>query len=129
MAEHSIPADRRKVWLTIALAVAKNGLPEPAKIECATSYDGRPVARLGFDSHAAARRWAEHLRCLPRERWQDHLQLAEPKRSVYYHTDPDALTGWRWTIEGEQPLVVEMHSELAAQVVAAIKSDAEPAVA
>lgn len=60
MTEDKVPQDRREVWLNVALAVARDGLPEP--MECTLYADHAPPSVwLRFDTDGQAQLWAEHL--------------------------------------------------------------------
>jgi len=113
------PASRREVWLTIALAVARDGLPEPRSVETYLQR-GRgdlPFLVIVLDSHSAADAWARWLGVTEfNDKVHDQYKPPRIKRSYAWYD----RAGWSWQIEGYESVSEVDASPLAEQVVAAI---------
>jgi hypothetical protein len=130
------PATRREVWLSIALAVAHNGLPEPERLTFHRWVDhtrpdgeGREyrVLHIICDSHTAALAWMRWLGVEDSASRHDRADLG-----IRYLTSSDHVRtirdGWVWNISGEEPLPTPAAEKLAAEVAAAVLTpDAGPA--
>jgi hypothetical protein len=122
------PATRREVWLSIALAVARDGLPEPERLTFNQWVDhtrpdgeGREyrVLHIICDSHTAALAWMRWLGIEDSASRHDRTDLG-----IRYLTSSDHVRtirdGWVWNISGEEPLPTPAAEKLAAEVAAAI---------
>jgi hypothetical protein len=121
MTETKAPQSRREVWLQIALAVARDGLPEPLTldfIEPAHARDSRIVS-IRLDRHADSARWAAHLGLgEPRMRQagtDDGSTVAD-----YGLPSVASLPGCILNLHSTERVDEPVASDLAAQVVAAI---------
>ena len=103
------PASRREVWLSIALAVARDGLPIPTSVRISDNGAHRPWLYLNFDQHADTEGWARHYGATTRAHDREDLG------NRYWTAEADA-EGWHLYIEGNEPLP----SPTAAHVVEAI---------
>jgi hypothetical protein len=107
------PKSRREVWLSVALAVARDGMPEPCSLNLYAD-----VARISIDAGTLAdfSRWATHLGV----KVQDRLRSGDGQRWIYRASGPLA-DGWHWGVNVSVPVGdPEPSPELAAQVVSAI---------
>lgn len=113
--QESNPKSRREVWLSVALAVARDGMPEPIDFDvdqAAHSAYLRAAGRPEFD------RWVAHL----------GLKVFEPMpssdgvRNLLRAREANrAADGWYWSVQAYVPIDAKPEpSELAEQVVAAI---------
>lgn len=117
--QESNPKSRREVWLSVALAVARDGMPEPIDFD---------VDQAGHSAYLRAAGRAEF------DRWVAHLgvKVIEPMLSsdgvrnlLRARANRDA-DGWYWTVQAYVPIDAEPEpSDLAEQVVAAILADAD----
>ncbi len=104
------PISRRDIWLRIALAVAKDGLPEPdVSLGDGVQYH---YVSLRFDRHSHARDWARWLGV------EVHTYDRPDLDSRYVKCDAN-LHGWRLDVAAAEPIPVG-DPDLAAQVAAAI---------
>ena len=107
MTEDKVPQPRREVWLSIALAVARDNLPEPMELTLYADHSP-PAVWVRFDAVNEARLW-----------W-DHLGFTDSP-----FPDRGEINGWRWYVRHAEPVVpapVEP-SALADEVVAAVTHD------
>jgi hypothetical protein len=109
------PASRREVWLSVALAVARDGLPAPDVSMSPLDYEHTPYVYITLHQHSDALAWARHYGVEPshhtREDLGTHYVVAEFQRD-----------GWWMHLRGVEPLP----SPTALEVVAAILTpDAE----
>lgn len=103
--------ERRELWLTIALAVARDNLPEPEISHGDGVSSDTRYMYLQFYRHSDAIRWANHL---------------DPNPVIVYSERPDlgnryakaeiVRDGWRIYIVGIEP-IESSHPELAAAIV------------
>ena len=106
MTDTKVPQSRREVWLNIALAVARDGLPEPQ----ALSMNPDHLVCMYLDTADECRAWADWLGIEDSPRWQTKDNGTS---SVWYHGD---RFGWPWQISA-----FDLPSKtLAAQVAEAI---------
>lgn len=77
------PATRRDVWLTIAVAVARDGLPEPPSVDL---YEDVRIASLAFPDVADVTAWAAYLDATREE--------AAPRLTVLFAD----RAGWSWQL-------------------------------
>jgi len=121
------PASRREVFLRIALAVAKDGLPEPQSLRFNVSTDGqRQMVSLALASHAAATAWAKHLGVADQMEVREYgpPTVREPIRTLataWRSTDGFPGPGWTVYVEADEPAEPAATTELAAEVTAAIE--------
>lgn len=125
MSEAQSTATAREVWLMVALAVARDGLIAPRRLNIDEETSSISFGVKGNDT---ARPWAKWFDGLESERYQDHQPSAGEAavRKVYFCkvTGPG---GWLWSVDGEEPLNPPPPSEvetLAEQVTAAIEQPA-----
>lgn len=102
--QESNPKSRREVWLSVALAVARDGMPEP---ETVSVHDD--IVALNLDNHADVRTWCEHLNF-------DDMRINSQNGGLYGYGH---LHGWSWHVHCHQP-DRPADGELARQVAAAI---------
>jgi hypothetical protein len=127
------PASRREVWLTVALAIARDGLPEPERLTFNQWVDYTPpdvegreyrLLHLTFDSHAAALEWLRWLGAEDKARRHDRADLG----TRYLTTDHVRIVrdGWVWTVSGEEPLPTAAGEKVAIEVAAALAAGPDP---
>jgi hypothetical protein len=107
--QESNPKSRREVWLSVALAVARDGMPEPQNL---TFYDGNNrIVCIALHTHEAVRDWCAALNF-------DDPSKFSLNGSLWGFGDRD---GWAWQIKCHRPEPpVAESSALAKQVAAAI---------
>jgi hypothetical protein len=117
------PATTRELWLTVALAIAEDGLPEPKRFGFNLSGDGPGIVSLNLTSHVDARRWTEWLGL----QIDDRPPITHPDLPITMTGHYGSRSGWTWHIDGREPVSLPSapESDLAAQVVAAIQADAQ----
>lgn len=105
---------RRDIWLTIALAIAKHGLPAPTRV----GLNDSPSVDIDVDTPADAAAWSAHLdvteqlRVIPTHDRQRQIITYSGRRG----------DGWLWWITTSEPIPTTDTTDLAAQVVEAIVS-------
>lgn len=104
---------RRDMWLHIALAVARDGLPEPTVL---TLHGDNRIVTLTTETAAAAAAWGQHC-----DRDDDGSLHSYSRNGVLYMGDAH---GWHWQVRCPQ---ADTGSGLAEQVVAAIEPAGVPA--
>ena len=107
---YSQPISRRDAWLTVALAVARDGLPTPESLHI---YEYGAVV-IDCLTHADADAWAAHLDL----HQEPDLTSSDGKRLIRRWDSEPGRNGYLWMIRANAP--VDPPSPLAAEVVAAI---------
>lgn len=114
------PLTRREVFLRVALAVAKDGLPEPRDlIFIESAHALPPLVEITFDGFEAANRWGSHLRISRESEITDHGN----RRVLRSGWDDKAMPGWSLQVVGRERDSAPTPPELAAEVAAAIEGD------
>jgi hypothetical protein len=107
--DETAPISRRDVWLTIALAIARDGLPTPTEQKTITAYSGQPMLVLDVEHRSDAAAWAAYLGIEIRD-WHE---TAECLSTWGY------FRGWRTNVR----CTAADPSPIAAELVAAIGAD------
>jgi hypothetical protein len=113
----------RDVFLTIALAVARDGLPEPRMLSFQQDTPNGDCVHLRFDSHADGHQWGKWIGDTTGDgHWQD---MHGVRSLSYWNTD--GPLGWFWNVDATEPLDAPPPSadELAQQVASAILTPAD----
>jgi hypothetical protein len=104
---------RRDLWLTIALAIARDGLPEPVDLSV---HDDYHFVYLRLSRHADTHPWAQWFGIADNHRTYDREDLGS--RHVRYN---GLRHGWSVEVSADEPIpTAGGDADLAAQVVEAI---------
>lgn len=111
------PMSRRDVWLTVALAMAKDGLPGPRSVDI---RDDILTVHIEFEHGRLgdAQRWAEHLG-LERD---DDVTTTDGTKVIVCWSSPGyrAQHGRTWRVGTTVPAEAPQSVALAEQVIAAV---------
>jgi hypothetical protein len=110
----SEPKSPREVWLSAALAVARDEMPEPIEISIYDEWNGmhiRVASRAQFD------RWAEYLDL----RHDSPINSKSGGWILGGHVVRD--DGWTWSISAHEPNAMPEPSEQAAELAAILAGE------
>lgn len=125
MSDRQSTPSAREQWLHVALAVARDGMPQPRDFEVrdrSNEYDDARV-ELTFDDSAPAAEWAGRLGLSAQHRG---LVSNDGKRAISTWSGR-RTDGWRWTVCAYTPLTATpapVAESLADQVTSAIEAQA-----